>query len=1480
MPIFCADVSRPGSSRTRCRSVSAGTLTGRSGGRYVLVWAIVAAGWLIGAMPAMGATFTVSSTLDDGSANTLRWAIEQVNSAGGGAHTIDISLAANSFINLASDLPTIDNSAAVIEIDGANAANCTISGGGVCRVFFVAAGNVGIYNVTIIQGAANGGDGGDASTGGGGGLGAGGAIFVNDGAHVRLQNVAFDQNAATGGDGGAGGLGQGAGGGGGGLGGDGGDATGSGGGGGGGLLGDGGHGDTGFAGGGGAGGGILSHGGDGVGGGGGGGGILPGDDANANTGGDGSGGASGGLNGGGNGQTGFLLGGGGGGGRGTTGGAGGDGALLGGGGGGGGATGGLGGNGGDGGYFGGGGGAGGATGFNEAGIAGAGGDFGGGGGAGRSTALGANTPVDGADGGFGGGGGGSFAVGGVGGSGGFGAGDGGSASSTGGNGGSAYGGAIFVRQGGTLTIIGTNTANSSVTAGSGTTNGQAAGQDLYLMTGVNAVFDQAGSSMTGSISGDGSVTIQGMGTTSFTGMNNYTGGTTVSGTSRLQGTADGIQGAITNNSNVTFDQTTAAGTYAGVMTGSGALYVVGTENVTVTGANNYSGGTFITGGALTGTTTSLQGDISNDATLVFDQNSDGTFAGDITGSGHLSKLGTGNVTLTGANNYSGMTHIHAGTLTGTTTSLQGDFINDATLAFDQNTSGTFAGEIGGSGQLIKLGTGNVTLTGANTYNGGTTISAGTLTGNTVSLQNDIFNNATLSFVQNSAGVFAANISGTGQVITAGDLQFTGSNNYGGGTTVTSGTLSGDTTSLQGDFLNNATVEFAQTTPGTYAGAMSGSGALNLTQGSLTLTGANSYGGGTSIGAATLTGTTSSIQGNVQNNGTLVFNQAFHGTYSGAIGGSGALEKDGAGSLNLTGTNTYTGGTSVVGGRLAVNGSITSDVTVGSGATLGGNGTIAGDVTNDGQIAPGNSIGALTINGNYSSSPNSTMAVEINDGGNVPGINNDVTVVNGAATLDGGTVEVQAAPGTYTAGSTYVFLEAASLSGSYSSITGFNDPNLHAVLGYGDLDVGGVWMKTAYFTLVVSRSNFAAIAATYNERQVGTYIDDNSVNATPGMESLITTLNTLSVPEQQAALDMMTSQVNGTLAQLQVQDTTLLYMMLRRRVGSAFAAGGLMNDDIELADSGGRFSSANVMPVSFASGSSSEFSLMPCSSCEPCPSCTTWSGWTVGYGLGGTAQGDGNASGGNYGSGGTIMAVERPLDEYTLAGFYGAYSSLNVRLKGLPHSAYANQGQAGGYFLRDLGPVYLLAAGGVGFADYHESRQMVFGNVNSTAQGDYSGWTPSAYLEQGVRVPVGGMLLQPYGALQYIYVRQNSFTESGAGTLDQEVAGIDTHSFRGILGSRLSRAWYLDSGRVVIPELRAAWMHEFLEPTSTVNAVFAPVGGGSFAARGLNFGRDWALLGAGTQFVLSQNVSLFANYDLQLNHRQTAHAGSGGLQFIW
>ncbi|MGZ2426290.1 autotransporter family protein [Rhizobium laguerreae] len=137
------------------------------------------------------------------------------------------------------------------------------------------------------------------------------------------------------------------------------------------------------------------------------------------------------------------------------------------------------------------------------------------------------------------------------------------------------------------------------------------------------------------------------------------------------------------------------------------------------------------------------------------------------------------------------------------------------------------------------------------------------------------------------------------------------------------------------------------------------------------------------------------------------------TFAGVIGGTGGLTVTG-GSQTLSGVNTYTGATTVSGGRLSVNGSITSPVTTSGAGILGGTGTIFGDVTNAGVLAPGNSIGTLTIAGNYTgtggtleietilggdASPSDRLVVTGNTAGTT-----DVTVVNlgggGAQTVEG------------------------------------------------------------------------------------------------------------------------------------------------------------------------------------------------------------------------------------------------------------------------------------------------------------------------------------------------------------------------------------------------------------------------------------------------------------------------------------------------
>ena len=111
----------------------------------------------------------------------------------------------------------------------------------------------------------------------------------------------------------------------------------------------------------------------------------------------------------------------------------------------------------------------------------------------------------------------------------------------------------------------------------------------------------------------------------------------------------------------------------------------------------------------------------------------------------------------------------------------------------------------------------------------------------------------------------------------------------------------------------------------------------------------------------------------------------------------------AGTTILTATNTYTGTTMIDGGTLSVNGSIAgSAVTVNAGGTLGGNGTVGNTTINGGALAPGNSIGLLTVNGNLSFTAASSYMVE------VASANADRVNVTGTATLSGATVNASLA----------------------------------------------------------------------------------------------------------------------------------------------------------------------------------------------------------------------------------------------------------------------------------------------------------------------------------------------------------------------------------------------------------------------------------------------------------------------------------------
>jgi len=184
---------------------------------------------------------------------------------------------------------------------------------------------------------------------------------------------------------------------------------------------------------------------------------------------------------------------------------------------------------------------------------------------------------------------------------------------------------------------------------------------------------------------------------------------------------------------------------------------------------------------------------------------------------------------------------------------------------------------------------------------------------------------------------------------------------GGTVTLASGNSSSAPISISS---NGGTIQAPTSGSGTLSGALSGSGGLTFTgTGTTVLTGTNTYSGGTTVATGTLQGNTSSLQGSITNNGRLVFDQPGTGTFSGTISGPGTLALQNTGTVVLSGANTYSGGTTVSGGTLVLAGSSptgTGDVVVASAGTLMGTGTIVGNLSVSGVLKPGNSPGYLSL----------------------------------------------------------------------------------------------------------------------------------------------------------------------------------------------------------------------------------------------------------------------------------------------------------------------------------------------------------------------------------------------------------------------------------------------------------------------------------------------------------------------------------------
>ncbi|EIK1733146.1 fibronectin-binding autotransporter adhesin ShdA [Salmonella enterica] len=282
----------------------------------------------------------------------------------------------------------------------------------------------------------------------------------------------------------------------------------------------------------------------------------------------------------------------------------------------------------------------------------------------------------------------------------------------------------------------------------------------------------------------------------------------------------------------------------------------------------------------------------------------------------LTKQGDGTLILSNTGNDYGDTEIDGGILAAKDAAALGTgdvtIAESATLELSQ---GTLDNNVTGEGQIVKSGSDELIVTGANDYSGGTTISGGTLTADHADSlgTGTIANNGVL---QVGEGELKNTLSGTGSLVKigTGELTLNGDNDYSGGTTIDDGVLIADNADLLGTgaVANSGVLKVGE---GELENTLSGTGSLVKTgTGELTLSGDNDYSGGTTIDDGVLIADNADSLGTgaVANNGEL---QVGEGELENTLSGSGSLVKTGTGELTLNGDNSYSGGTTITGGTL-------------------------------------------------------------------------------------------------------------------------------------------------------------------------------------------------------------------------------------------------------------------------------------------------------------------------------------------------------------------------------------------------------------------------------------------------------------------------------------------------------------------------------------------------------------------------------------
>jgi outer membrane autotransporter protein len=886
------------------------------------------------------------------------------------------------------------------------------------------------------------------------------------------------------------------------------------------------------------------------------------------------------------------------------------------------------------------------------------------------------------------------------------------------------------------------------------------------------------------------------------------------------------------------------------VTGSGSTWIekgtltIGAENnstVTISdGATFRSAGTVTIGpdGTLKIGTGGLAGifdapSIANNHLITFNFTDTTTLSAQISGTGEIDMLGSGTLTLTGNNSYSGRTLVEDGTV----------------VAAATNALGNSEVEVSGPTSVLRINQGTLQANFFAVSDGATLDNAGTLQAPVVpdestaliTVDDGTITNEVTGSINAGPGLIAILAARAEPTISPGIEAALAP--VGPVTVTNAGAISGTTAIL----LTGVDGTITNTSTGVITGT-SGT-AIEATGGTVTLSNAGLIRGNVTLdnfpNRVTLF-TKSQIVGNLNlgsptaaslildGSGAQLLSQAVTGT----VTNFDSLTKQDSGTWKIDEALTYAGSTTVDAGSLIVDRTIASGQTlVNPGGLLGGNGSIGGPLVNSGIVSPGDSVGTLTVNGNYTQSAAGALRIEI---AGISASQHDLLAVNGHANLAGTLQLIGLGSFRLHVGDQLTFLTAsAGVSGSFGTVQ--NE------LSTGTLVNALVVNLPNAVLLEGTQGSFESAACTPNSAAVARALD-NSVGD-PRASTLIAFLDdqlisklcgdfTLIAPEELASIfDIGVSLAN-------VQTANLKRRMEDIRAGSTgFSAAGFnLNGGALSFDSG------------FAGVTGPEGKGGP-PVMAPTPE-NRWGVWVTGIGEFTNVDSTNAAAGYDLQTGGLTLGLDYRFSPHFAVGLTAGYAHTNANLVD-GGNLDVNGGKLGLYATAFGSGFYVDTAVTGGFSGYNSQRTALLGS----ASGSTDGGELNVLVAGGYDWVKGGLSIGPTANFQYTYIGFSGFTETGS-IAPLNIAGQNAQSERTAFGLKASYDWKV--GQVVIkPEISVGWQHEYGDQSYAIVASFANGAGNSFTVNSPQIGRDSLLIGAGAAVLLNERVSVYAYYDGEL-----------------